>query len=112
MGQRAAPLSRIPVNPGKLTSAAGADDLDVEVADLLAQRVAVDPEQVRGADLVAARGGQSRGEKRLLHLAQDAMVEPGRRQIVAEIREIAGEMPLHRRAYRVLGASFVVRRRK
>src|ERR1700736_4781512 len=37
-------------------------DLDVEVADLLAQGIAVDAEEIGGADLVAARRGQRGGE--------------------------------------------------
>ncbi len=39
---------------------AAAEDLDVEVADLLAKGVAVDAEQIRGADLIAAGRGQGR----------------------------------------------------
>src|SRR5262245_23358814 len=76
-------------------SAAGADHLNVEVADLLAQGVAVDPEQVGGADLVAARRRECGREQWLLHLAQDAVIEPGRRQAIAEAREIAREVAFH-----------------
>src|SRR5262245_12410337 len=43
-----------------------ADDLDVEVAELLAQRVAVEAEQLRGLDLVAAGGGEREREQRAL----------------------------------------------
>jgi hypothetical protein len=43
-------------------SAAAAEHLDVEIADLLAQRVAIDPEQIGGPDLVAA-GGRSSSPK-------------------------------------------------
>ena len=49
-------------------SAAATEDLDIEVADFLAQRVAVDPEQVRGADLIAARGGERHRQERMLDL--------------------------------------------
>ena len=36
------------------TSPVAAEHLNIQIADLLAQRVAVDPEQIGGADLVAA----------------------------------------------------------
>ena len=42
------------VQQGRLTSRT--NDLDVEVADLLAQRVPVQPEEFGGLDLVTARG--------------------------------------------------------
>ena len=67
-------------------SAAAAEHLDVEVADLLAQGVAVEAEQLGGPDLVAARGRQRRGHQRLLDLPQDAVIEAGRRQVVARSR--------------------------
>ncbi len=38
---------------------AAAENLDVEIADFLSQRIAVDPQQVGGADLIAAGRGQS-----------------------------------------------------
>src|SRR5205814_4110554 len=81
---------------------AGADDLDVEVADLLAKGVAVDPEQVGSADLVAAGRGQRRRQQRMFDLAQDAVIEAGRRKPIAEVREIARQMPLHRGVDRIL----------
>src|SRR5439155_21473760 len=68
---------------------ARADDLDVEIADLLPQRVAIDAQKVRGPDLIAARRRQRRGEQRLLHLTQDAVIETRRRQTVAELGEVA-----------------------
>jgi hypothetical protein len=43
--------------------AAAPIDLDIEVPDLLAQRIAVEAEQVGGTDLVAACGRQSRGDR-------------------------------------------------
>ena len=43
------------------SAAAGAIDLDFQIADLLAQRVAVDAQKVGGADLVAAGCRQRRG---------------------------------------------------
>src|SRR3569833_1614127 len=67
---------------------ASPEDLDFEIFDLLAQGVAVDAEQVGGAYLVAARRGQRRRQQRMLDLAQDAMIEPGRRQTVFEAGEV------------------------
>src|ERR1700722_4784637 len=77
-------------------SAAGADDLDFQVPDFLAQSVAVDAEQIGGADLVSPRCGERGGEQRVFDLAQDAVIKPGRRQSVAKAAEILGEMPLDR----------------
>ena len=65
-------------------SNSSADHLDVEIPDLLAQRVAIDAEQIGGADLIAARCRQCCGQKRVLHLAEDPMVEAGRRQVIVE----------------------------
>src|SRR5581483_7291637 len=47
-----------PRGPAWAGSPSGAKDLDVEVADLLAQRVAVDAQEIGGADLVAAGRGK------------------------------------------------------
>src|SRR5690349_5459456 len=74
--------------------AAAAIDLDVEVADFLAKRVAIDPEQIGGADLVAARGRERRRKQRIFDFAQDAVVEPSRRQTVLEAGEIGGKVTL------------------
>src|SRR3712207_4192468 len=52
-----------------------AHDLDVEFAQLLAQRVAVEPEQLGRPDLVAARRRQGKLQERPLDLAQDPVVE-------------------------------------
>jgi hypothetical protein len=49
-------------------SAAAAEDLDIEIADFLAQRVAIDPEQIRRADLVTARGRERHRQERMLDL--------------------------------------------
>src|SRR5580693_8555598 len=77
-------------------SAAAAKNLDVEIADLLAQGVAVDAEKVGGPNLVAARGRQRHRQQRMLDLAQHPVIEAGRRQGVAEAREIRREVPLDR----------------
>src|SRR5262249_42112979 len=89
--------------PARL-AAAGAIDLNFEVADFLAQRVAVDPEEIGGADLIAAGGRERRRQQRPLDLAQDAMIEAGRRQGVVEAGEILRQIPLHRDREIVLGA--------
>ena len=81
---------------GYLGSAAP-ENLDVEVADFLAQGIAVDAQQIRGADLIAAGRSQGRRQQRLLNLAQDPVIQPGRRQAILEAREIIGQMPLDRR---------------
>src|ERR1043166_3100541 len=76
-------------DPGSLTPAPV--DLDIEVADLLAQRIAVEPKQVRGPDLVAAGGRQRGREQRYLDLLQDAVIEAGRRHAVREAGEVRGQ---------------------
>src|SRR5689334_21335027 len=59
---------RLPRDPPKPVpafrdgSAPASINLNVEVPDLLAQRIAVQPEQVGGADLVAAGGREGRGQ--------------------------------------------------
>ena len=58
------------------------------LADFLSQRVAVQPEQIGGLDLVAPRGGQRRRDQRAFHIPQNAVVKTGRRQRLAKTREI------------------------
>src|SRR5262245_65164078 len=77
-------------------SSAAAKHLDVEVADFLAQGVAVDPEQVSGADLVAARGRERHRQERMLDLTQDTVIEAGRRLVVATGRVVRGEGSIDR----------------
>src|SRR6516162_1878164 len=83
------------VSPSNLSVAASIH-VDVEVADLLAQGVAVDAQKIGGADLVAARGGERGGEKRPFHFAQDAVIEAGRRQAFVEFGKVVGEIALDR----------------
>ena len=59
-----------------------------------AQRVAVQAQQLGGADLIAARGRQRGRQQRQLDLADDAVIETGRRQVLAEAGEVAGEVAL------------------
>jgi hypothetical protein len=56
------------IKSNERASAAAAEDLDIEIADFLAQRVAIDPEQIRRADLVTARGRKRRRQERMLDL--------------------------------------------
>src|SRR5262245_57291253 len=76
-------FSATPLLPSCIGSTAGADHLDVEIADLLAQGVAIDTQEVGGADLVSARCRQRGRQQRLFNLAQNAVIEPGRRQAVS-----------------------------
>src|SRR6478752_1800686 len=72
--------------------------LDIEIPDLLPQRVTVEAEQIGGADLVAT-GGRERGrEQRHLDLLQDAVIEARRRHAVREALEVRGEISFHRAA--------------
>src|SRR5665213_3235995 len=73
-------------------------DLNVEIADLLPQRVAVEAQQVGGADLVAAGRRQRRREQRDLDLLEDAVIEPGRRHAVGEDRKMRRQIGLDRAA--------------
>src|SRR6201993_5411038 len=74
--------------------AAAAEDLNVEVADFLPQRVAIDPEQICGADLVTASGRKRHRQERMFDLPEHPVVEAGRRKSVAEGREIRRQVPL------------------
>ena len=65
------------------------ENLDVEVAYFLAQGIAVDPQQVRGTDLIAARGREGRGQQRMLDLAQNAMIQAGGRKPVLELGKVS-----------------------
>src|SRR5258708_30416496 len=53
---------------------AAAVDLDIQVADLLAERIAVEAEQVGGADLVAPVRGPARREPLHLDFLQDPVI--------------------------------------
>ena len=69
-------------------------NLNVQVADLLSQRIAVEPEQVGGADLVPASCRECCGQQRNLDLLEDAVIEPGRRHAVGEAGEVRGQVGL------------------
>src|SRR5450432_1514601 len=59
-------------------------DLDVQVANLLPQRVAVEAEQVSGADLVAPGRRQRRRQQRYLDFLEDPVIEARRRHPIGE----------------------------
>src|SRR5437660_7037959 len=72
--------------------AAASVDLNIEIPDLLPERVAVEAEQVGRADLVAARGRQRCGKQRHLDLLEDAVIEARRRYAVREAGEVRGQI--------------------
>src|SRR5262245_37356984 len=82
-------------------------DLNIEVADFLAQCISVKPQQIGRTDLIAAGGCQGRRQQRVFDLPQNAVVEPGRRQPVLKSREIRGEMPFNGTAQAFVATRFV-----
>src|SRR5690606_61333 len=70
------------------------EDLDVEIPDPATQRVAVETEQLCRPDLVATRCSQRRSDERLLHLTDDSVVKPRRRELVSVTGKIAAEVAL------------------
>src|SRR5690349_19971224 len=78
----------------------GTIDVDPELPDLLAQRVAVDAQQVGRLDLVAA-SSRDRGENlRVIDLVQNALIKTGRRHLAAERDNIALLIVLYCLPYR------------
>src|SRR5690242_12442421 len=68
--------------------------LQVELAQLLAQGVAVEAQQLGRPDLVAPRCLQRQRQQRPFHLAQDPVIEAACRQAMRMRLEIAVDMPL------------------
>src|SRR3982074_2971575 len=60
-----------------------ANHRDVEVLDLLAQRVAIEPQKAGSTQLITACCPQGQGQKRPLDLGNDTIVHAVRRQPVA-----------------------------
>src|SRR5579862_4320423 len=83
-------------------SVAAAEDLDIEVANLLSQRIAVDPEQIGSADLITAGRGQRRRQQRIFDFPQHPVIETSRGYAILKAGKIRGEMPLDRRAQALL----------
>src|SRR5690606_26788591 len=77
---------------GAMISTNRAHNPNIEIADLLAQRVAVKAKHVCGLELVAMRGRQRGCDERLLDLAQHTVIESGRRQPVAEPGKILAQV--------------------
>src|SRR5689334_18449070 len=71
-----------------------AANLDVEFADLLAESVAVEAEELGGFELVAAGGPQAQQDQRPLDLAQHPVIEPSRRQTALMRGKIVLEVAL------------------
>src|SRR5664279_3674345 len=72
--------------------ASAAVDLDVEIADFLAQCVAVKAEKVGGTDLIAARRGQCRRQEWNLNLLQNPVIKARRGHAVREAGEMRGQI--------------------
>src|SRR3954452_4967702 len=83
-------------------------DVNFQLADLLAQRIAVQPKQLRRLDLVATGRAKRRADQWHLHLAQNALVQARRRQATAEFAKISREVALERPA-NILGLLLSVR---
>src|SRR5271166_3642736 len=66
-------------SPPIAQSTPAAEHLDIQIADFLAQSIAVDAKQIGCPDLVAAGCRQRYRQKRMLDLAQHAVIEAGRR---------------------------------
>src|SRR4029077_10759016 len=56
---------------------------DVEVLYLLAQRIAIEPQETGSAQLIPARGAQRQGQQRALDLGNDTIVHAVGRQALA-----------------------------
>src|SRR3989337_170945 len=72
------------------------DHFEAQIADLLAQCVAVEAQEIGGADLVTPGRSERRGDQWRFDLAQHPGVEPGGRELLAEAHEIVGEKALDR----------------
>src|SRR5436305_12361207 len=73
-----------------------ANHRDVEVLDLLAQCIAIEPQKAGGTQLITACCPQGQGQKRPFDLGNDAIVHAVRRQPVAVRREHGLQLPVHR----------------
>lgn len=73
-------------------SARTADDLDIEIADLLAKRIAIDAQKLGSLDLIAPCGGERNRDQGIFHLPEDTMIETRWWQVVAKGSEIGRQM--------------------
>src|SRR4051794_35878937 len=92
-------------------SGASAKHLNVEVANLLPQCVAIYAQQIGRPNLISAGCGQRNRQKGMFHFAQDAMVEPWRGQLRAKAREVRRQVPLDRRCQAIVRLRVTLRRR-
>src|SRR5262245_53506479 len=67
---------------------------DVEVLDLLAQRIAIEPQKAGGTQLITACCPQGQREQRPLDLGNDTIVHAVRRQPIAVRGEQGLQMPV------------------
>src|SRR3954451_24787849 len=89
--------------------AQAAHRLQVEIFDLLAQGVAVETKDLGGADLVAARRGERGGEQRRFEIAQYAVVEANRGQVIAEGFEKLGDVAVETGGELLVAGAAIVR---
>src|SRR4029453_17984764 len=68
---------------------------DVEVLDLLAQRVAIEPQEAGSAQLIPARCPKGQGQQRSLNLGNDTIVHAVRWQTIAMGLEQCLQMAIH-----------------
>src|SRR5438093_9298228 len=76
-----------------MSSALEPAGIDPVLDQLLPQRVAVEPEELRGLHLVAARLPEHGAQERLLHEPEHQVVE-GRARVLAEAADALGELLL------------------
>src|SRR6266480_7208004 len=83
---RPSPLrgSRAALREGREALITAPVDLDVQVANLLPQRVAVQAEQIGRADLITSGRRQCRREQRYLNLLEDPVIKARRRHAVGK----------------------------
>src|SRR6266404_510536 len=73
-------------------------NLNVQVANFLPQRVAVEAQKVGRANLVAPRRRQSRREQGYFDFLEYAVIEPGRRHAVRKAGKMRRQIGLDRAA--------------
>src|SRR5260370_8089329 len=66
---------------------------DVEVLDLLAQRISIEPQETGSAQLITTCCPQRQGQQRALDLGNDAIIHATRRQPVAMATEHGLQVP-------------------
>src|SRR3984957_8886652 len=94
------PRARAHSNP---RSAEAGDPAKVQVADLLAQSVSVQSEDLGRLDLIAARPGERRGDQRRLEVVQHPVIKPDLGARGAERVKEIGDGALHRSVKPVSG---------